>query len=211
MENGNHSSVPGLSFSMPVLATAENYPRQPLIAWSLLSVTQRGAMGRRIHHTQGKALGGGSALNTKAFHRGPAGSYQRWANIAGDESFTYPGLLPFFKKSPHLTPPDLVKRASRNTTLVYDASAFDPSGGPLQVSWSNWVDAPLSCFQRAFTAIGLPISKLNFNSGSLSGSSAYVLSTINPHTTTRSSSQTSFLDSALSSSNLYVYTHAHRL
>ncbi|ESZ93964.1 hypothetical protein SBOR_5667 [Sclerotinia borealis F-4128] len=206
VDNGNFSVVPGLALSAPFLGTAVPFQPQPLVDWGLVSTVQAGAGGRQIHYAQGKNLGGGSALNSMAFHRATNGTYQRWADIVGDESYTFANLLPYFMKSVHLTPPNKAKRNTHNATTLYDPSVFSRSGGPLQVSWSNWVDPPFTWFQQAFKAIGLPISPVNFNSGILSGFAAWIPSTISPSDATRSSSQTSFLTQSIEYPNLVVYT-----
>jgi hypothetical protein len=42
-----------------------------------------------------------------AYLRGTLGSYQRWADVVGDQSYTFQNLLQYFIKSTHLTPPNL--------------------------------------------------------------------------------------------------------
>lgn len=209
VDNGNFSVIPGLALAAPFLGTAVPFQPQPLVDWSLVSTPQVGAAGRPIHYAQGKTLGGGSALNSMAYHRGSTGTYSWWAELVGDQSYTFKNVLPFFKKSVQLTPPNLAKRSMPNSTVLFDASAFSSTGGPLQVSWPTWVDPPLTWFQKAFTAIGLPISKSNFNSGQLSGHSAWTPSTVSPKEAVRSSSQSSFLEASIGYPNLVVYTQAH--
>ncbi|KAK6598714.1 choline dehydrogenase [Botrytis cinerea] len=189
VDNGNFSVVPGLALSAPFLGTAVPFQQQPLVDWGLVSTAQAGAGGRQIHYAQGKTLGA-------------MGRYR------GDESYTFANLLPYFKKSVQLTPPNLAKRNTPNATTVYDPSVFSKFGGPLQVSWGNWVDPPFTWFQKAFKAIGLPISPVNFNSGILFGYAAWIPSTISPIDATRSSSQSSFLAQSIEYPNLVVYTQA---
>ena len=74
VENGNNSVVPFLGLVMPVLATTDVFPQQPLVDWGLVSEAQTGAANRKIHYAQGKTLGGSSALNTMAYLRGTKGS-----------------------------------------------------------------------------------------------------------------------------------------
>lgn len=143
-----------------------------------------------------------------AYHRGTNGTYQRWAELVNDRTYTFPNLLPYFQKSCKLTPPNDAKQRTPNATVKYDVAAFSTLGGPLQVSWCNWVDPALTWFQKAFEAIGLPISDLNFNSGTLSGFSAWITSTISPLDAKRSSSQASFLKQAIANTNIMVYTQA---
>jgi len=208
VDNGNYSVVPGLALSSPFLATTVPFPQQPLVDWGLVSVPQIGALNRQIHYAQGKTLSGSSALNAMAYHRGTNGTYQRWADLVNDQTYTFPNLLPYFQKSCNLTPPNDAKRQTPNATVKYDAAAFSATGGPLQVSWCNWVDPALTWFQQAFESIGLPISDLNFNSGTLSGFSAWITSTISPADAKRSSSQASFLKQAIANTNIMVYTQA---
>lgn len=192
-DNGNQSVIPYYGLVMPVLGTTDDYPRQPLIDWDLLSTPQPGAGNRRVHYAQGKTLGGSSAINTMAYHRGTVGAYQRWANIVGDQSYTFEKLLPFFKRSSTLTAPNLLKRNTPNATVSYDASAFDNSlSGPLQVSWANWVDPAQSWFARALQAAGQALNHQGFSSGTVNGG-AWVPTTIDPKGATRSTSKSSYL------------------
>lgn len=205
VDNGNRSVLPGLYAANPFLAATEIYPPQPLVDWGLVTTPQSGALNRRIHYAQGKTLAGSSALNAMAYHRGTSGTYDLWARMVGDDSYTFPNLLPFFQKSCTFSPPNYRKRQLRNATVKFDPSAFKAGAGPLQVSYSNWVDPALTWFERALVAIGLPINRSGFNSGSLNGSS-WVPSTIDPNLGERSSSEASFLESDIELNNLFVYT-----
>ncbi|KAL8782689.1 MAG: hypothetical protein Q9213_005168 [Squamulea squamosa] len=208
VDNGNYSVLPGLYPYSPFLAATAVYPQQPLMDWGLISTPQAGAQNRKIHYAQGKTLSGSSAVNAMAYHRGTTGCYQWWANLTSDKSYTFPNLLPYFRKSCRFTAPNYTKRQTPNATVKFDSSAFSAAGGPLQVSYSNWVDPALTWLQRAFASIGLPRSNTGFNSGSLLGRTAWIPSTINPLTGERSSSQASFLEQAISHTNIIVYTQA---
>lgn len=208
-DNGNQSVVPYYGLVMPVLGTGEDYPKNSLVDWDLLSAPQASAGGRRIHYAQGKTLGGSSALNTMAYHRGTVGSYQRWADLVGDQTFRFTRLLPYFKRTATLTPPNLGKRDSPNATVLYDATAFNTQpGGPLQVSWANWVDPTQSWLARALQAIGQKISPLGLSSGVVNGG-AWVPTTIDPKIATRSTSKSSYLSAALKNpkADITVYLH----
>lgn len=61
----------------------------PTVDWSFVTEPQTGANNRKIHYAQGKCLGGSSALNFMIHHRGPKGSYDQWAELVGDDSYTY--------------------------------------------------------------------------------------------------------------------------
>ncbi|KAL9129094.1 MAG: hypothetical protein Q9217_002366 [Psora testacea] len=208
VDNGNYSVLPGLFAASPFYAATETFQQQPLVDWGLVSASQIGALNRKIHYAQGKTLSGSSALNAMAYHRGTLGSYQRWADTVGDDSYTFPQLLPYFQKSCKFSGPDHGKRNIENATVEFDPQAFSTNGGPLHVSYSNWVDPALTWFQGAFEAVGLPISAEGFNSGSLVGKSSWIPPTIDPVTGKRSSSQSSFLQQAIDESNIFVYTQA---
>ncbi|MCJ1464216.1 hypothetical protein MMC07_002829 [Pseudocyphellaria aurata] len=110
--------------------------------------------------------------------------------------------FPFFQKSTDFTPPNYAKRRAGGL-VGYDASAFSPVGGPLQVSYSNFWQPLSNYFRKAFVSLGLkPL--LGFNSGQILGFSEFT-STLDPRAETRSSSETSFLQAALESSDLQVY------
>jgi choline dehydrogenase len=158
-----------------------------------------------VHYARGKTLGGSSARNYMAYQRGSIDSYQEWADLVNDSSYTFDALLPYFQKSLDFHPPDQTKRAA-NATPQYDAASFGPGGGPLSVTFSNYAQAFSSWAQRGLAQIGInPIN--GFTSGNLLGSS-YVLETIDAATQTRASSESAFLRPALGRTNLQVFTES---
>lgn len=218
LDNGNQSVVPGYAFSQAAIAPVELFPPRPLVDWSLLSQPQTGAHNRRVHYAAGKTLGGSSALHTLCYHRATKGAYQKWASLVGSTGYTWDALFPYFKKSTTLTPPNFTKRDTPNATFTYDTAAFCTGSncGPLQVSYSNWVDPTNTWFAVALKAIGLNTSTVGFNSGTLAGSAAYTTETIDPSdpwfgTATRSSSESSYLRWALANTQLMVHYRTQAL
>lgn len=140
-------------------------------------------------------------------YSGTEGTYQQWADDVGDSSYTFSNLLPFFKKSCNFTPPNYSKRSQSGSadigTVSYDPSVFSSSGGPLHVSYQNYVAPITNAIQKAFSTLGLALIP-GLNSGSLIGY-AEVTGTIDPRTTTRSSSETAFLQQAVYSTSLQLY------
>lgn len=122
--------------------------------------------------------------------------------MVGDRRFSFPNLVPFFQKSSHLTPPNYAKRGA-GSEVAFEPSAFSPSGGPLPVSYANFYQ-PFSPFiKRVFETLGL--KNINgLSSGTLEGFSEFSV-TVDPHSGTGSSSETSFLQQAQSRTNLQVY------
>ena len=155
-----------------------------------------------MHYARGKTLGGSSARNFLYYHRPTAGSAQKWAIDTGDQTYTFPNLLPYYEKSVNYTAPTV---SYPNSTNKQDASVFKAEGGPLQVSHGGYNDPFATWVLPALQAIGQKAIS-GFQSGELLGS-AYVPATIDPATATRSSSESSFLDAALRSTALKVYNN----
>ncbi|KAK5144254.1 hypothetical protein LTR32_003785 [Rachicladosporium monterosium] len=167
---------------------------QPLVDWGISTTPQSGSANRSIHYARGKTLGGSSARNYYLYQRATVGSLRKWADDVEDQSYTWQNLLPYYKKAVHFTPPNET-RYDINSSNPYDAAAFEPSGGPVQVSFSNSVDPLGTWFRRAFPKLGMP-QLPGFSSGYLIGS-GYALQTIDPVTAYRSSSEASYLQTAL--------------
>ena len=209
VDNGYQSIVPFYSFIISFLGIAPTYSRHPLMDWGLVSQPLSGAAGRTIHYAQAKTLGGTSSINTLAYVRSNKGTYDRWAKVVGDNSYRFENLLPFFKKSAQLTPPNWKKRNTPNATFTYDASAFSKSGGPIQVSWANWVDPATTWLAKALQGMGIPQSKEGLNSGNILAG-AWTNTLIDPKTAHRSSA-TEFLEDVIDDTDIAVYHHTQAL
>ncbi|EXJ54400.1 hypothetical protein A1O7_09739 [Cladophialophora yegresii CBS 114405] len=204
IDNGNLSIVPnlGLAYDFPGLALTDAYPT---VDWGLTTTNQTGLMGQKYHYWRGKTLGGSSALNNEVYHRGSTGSYQRWADLVGDDSYTFENLLPYFRRSAHYTPPSSIRPENASVPNP-DPSSFESSGGPLEVGYINFPLPFGSWTKLAFLELGFNLTS-DFNHGELNGLTQYVTQTIAPDMT-RSSSEASYLQWALASDrqNLLVYT-----
>ncbi|KAI4191038.1 MAG: hypothetical protein LQ348_003562 [Seirophora lacunosa] len=133
------------------------------------------------------------------------GSYEQWAEQVGDDSYLFDNFKPYFQRSATLTEPNLAKRYPTNGTVEFDATSFNNTiGGPLQVSWANWATPIGSWGQIALASAGIPPIN-GFNSGKLLGST-WVTQSLNPVNQHRSSSQTSYLDEAINTTSIVVYT-----
>lgn len=127
-----------------------------------------------------------------------------WAEAVNDTSYTFENTLPFYKRTVTFTPPDTSSRTA-NASVQYNAESFGASGGPLQVSYSSFVQSFSTWMKRGMAAIGLSESN-DFNNGRLTGYQ-YCASTIKPGDKTRSSSQAAFLPKGKAlPDNLTVHT-----
>jgi choline dehydrogenase len=196
--------IPGLCGKQGV--GADPNTSLPSIDWGFVTTPQPGLGNRSIHYARGKTLGGSSALNYMLYHRGTNGSYDKWAREVGDETYAFDKLLPYFQRSTHITPPSN-KTLRENATIYYDNTAFDndlPYHQPLHVSWANYVKTFSTWTKQALSAVGVSASS-SLDHGSLQGSS-YTLTTITPQDQHRDSSQTSFLEYAMRTTDIKVYT-----
>ena len=178
----------------------------PLIDWGFVTTPQPGLGNRSIHYARGKTLGGSSALNFMLYHRGTNGSYDKWAHEVDDESYTFDKLLPYFQRGTHATPPS-DKTTRENATVYYDEIAFSNDTTyhqPLHVSWPNYVKTFSTWTKQALRAVDVSAS-FSLDHGSLQGSS-YPPLTITPQRQHRDSSQTSYLDHAMKTTDIKVYT-----
>ncbi|PWY84771.1 GMC oxidoreductase [Aspergillus heteromorphus CBS 117.55] len=171
--------------------------------WGFVAEDVPGANGRSIHYARGKCLGGSSAMNFMIYQRPTIESMQQWATTVNDSSYTFENTLPYYKKSVKFTPPNTSLR-SKNATTGYDASAYESTGGPLKVSYSNYAMPFSTWMDLGMQAIGIKEIE-DFNLGSLLGCQ-WCASTIDPSSEFRSSSQASFL-SDITPSTLTTYSN----
>jgi choline dehydrogenase len=136
-----------------------------------------------------------------AYHRGSRGSYKKWADRVGDESYTFDNFGPYFEKSLNFTAP----KGSRalNASAEYDLKTLGNGTGPLSITFSNYANAMASWVQKGLAEIGIHPQR-GFTSGTLDGSS-YVVENIDATLQTRESSETAYLQPALTKTGLMVF------
>lgn len=142
-----------------------------------------------------------------AYHRATNGSYEKWANEVGDNSYSLRNLEQYFNRSVNLTSPNGQVRR-HNASVGYQSASTESLDGhhrPLQLSWPYWTDAISTWSEKAFQAMGFSKNPEGFESGELDGY-FYNPATVDPTNQHRSSSQTSFLDYAMKTTSLKVYT-----
>ena len=137
------------------------------------------------------------------YQRGTVGSYQRWADAVGDQSYAWKNFLPYFQKSVTFTPPNTSFRFA-NSTPQYDAeAAAGGNKGPLSVTFPNYAHAFGTWATIGFQQMGLSAIR-GFLSGELIGTS-FTTFTINATTMHRDTSETSFLAQGLKNPALKVH------
>lgn len=162
----------------------------------------QGLIGQTPLYPRGKTLGGCSARNYNAYHRGTKGTYKKWADDIGDESYEWDAILPYFEKSIHFTPP--ADTRFPNATPKYDAGVLGNGSGPVSVTYGAYAWALGTWGKLALEAVGIP-EIAGLQSGNLLGSSNQLL-TIDAESMVRDSAETSFLRKlGLPNPNLIVY------
>lgn len=137
------------------------------------------------------------------YQRGSAESYNKWADAVDDNSYSWANFEPYFKKSVAFRPPS--DSRAPNATAQYNPSAFDASGGPLEVGYPNYAQPFSSWLEPALNEIGIPTVQ-DFNSGKLLGCQ-YSAATIDS-SMQRETSKSSFLKMATGRPNLRTIQNA---
>ncbi|RYP53405.1 hypothetical protein DL769_010525 [Monosporascus sp. CRB-8-3] len=84
-----------------------------------ISVPQVNLGNRRFPVMAGNLVGGSSAVNAMMTVRGTSEDYDRWGNFFGvGSTWSWEGLLPYFKKALTFTPPD--EMVAKSVNIVYD-------------------------------------------------------------------------------------------
>lgn len=159
----------------------------------------------RLFAPANRASTGSSARNAMIYQRPTNESMQIWADQVGDQNYTFQNLLPYYEKSINFTTPNAATRFA-NSTPSYDQTVLGDNTGPLSVSFPNSPSAFSTWAMEGLKQIGLSVIE-GFQSGQLAGSS-YSMFTIDGTTMTRSTSETAFLQSSLSSDAYHVYVQA---
>ncbi|KAG9941926.1 alcohol oxidase, partial [Aureobasidium melanogenum] len=193
--NGNLSIVPGYG---ALVST-------PAVDWGFKSTPQKALNGRQLDYSRGKTVGGSSATNLMAYHRGTIDSYHLWAQAVDDSSFEWDNFLPYFQKSVRYTPPNNALRAANASVPNPSVRSYSNAGGPLDVTHSNYADPVSSFAGAAWKELGLAQLK-DLTTGSLIGNQ-YSPATIRASDQTRSTSKSSFLEYAVNSgrNNIFLY------
>ncbi|KAJ7623439.1 hypothetical protein FB45DRAFT_925680 [Roridomyces roridus] len=157
------------------------------------------AKGQERYFPRAKLLGGCSSINAQMAQYGAPGDFDEWAQIIGDDSWSWKNLRRYFNKFEKYTPDaayPLVDTAERG------------SSGPVRVGYFNHVSKHSKAFLGACTAVGIPfVADFNGPKGPIGASR--VMTYVDPKGQ-RVSSETAYLTKdVLARPNLKVAIHAH--
>ncbi|KAF8888805.1 alcohol oxidase [Infundibulicybe gibba] len=73
--------------------------------WNFTTTPQIGLGNRVIPYPRGHVLGGSSSINYLVYTRGSAEDFDRYANVTGDQGWSWKNMLQYFRKNEKFTPP----------------------------------------------------------------------------------------------------------
>ncbi|KAL8398579.1 hypothetical protein RB594_008416 [Gaeumannomyces avenae] len=168
--------------------------------WNVTTAPQALLGNRSIMLTQGRLIGGGSAVNAMVYDRGRAADYQSWAEM-GATGWDFPSLLPYFKRAETFTPPPPNRMAEFGVTYDPECHGFD---GPVQSSFSDYVYPQHNNFMAAMDSLGIR-RPLDQSCGDTLG--AYLTThSIHPTNQSRSFARVAYYDPIVGRANIHVLT-----
>ncbi|KAK4212468.1 hypothetical protein QBC37DRAFT_193569 [Rhypophila decipiens] len=176
----------------------------PDFDWAYKTVPQKGLDGKIIPLSQGKLIGGSSAINGLAFVANSKAAVDAWAGF-GNPGWDWETLGPYYKKFHTLAPPS--SDAAHHLRLSYMDEACRGCDGPVQASFPEESSDPLpSAWVDTLGSLGFPADGDPF-SGKFTGGYINALS-VDPVSRTRSDAATAYLEPNKSRPNLDVLTGA---
>jgi choline dehydrogenase len=127
----------------------------------------------------------------------------------GDQAYTWDNFFPYLQKSVQFTPPNVQLRGDNTSDIQFDPAAYSPTGGPLQVSFANFVSPLATWMKLAWQALGVKPAN-GFSSGTLSGVQ-YVTLNVNPADMRRSSAASAMFESSRNRTNLVVFAYTQAM
>ena len=125
----------------------------PRTDWLYNTEPDAGLNGRALRYPRGKTLGGCSSINGMIYMRGQARDYDGWAQLTGDDGWTWDQCLPSFKK---------------HEDYYKGADAAHGAGGEWRVERQRLRWDILDAFAHAAQEAGIPHTE-DFNRGDNEG------------------------------------------
>jgi choline dehydrogenase len=200
VEAGGPDNYPWIHIPVGYLYCLNN----PRTDWCLLTEPDAGLNGRQLAYPRGKTLGGSSSINGMIYMRGQARDYDSWAEVTGDDAWSWERVLPDFKahESHYRLDPERQDKMGGGAARF---ASLHGSGGEWRVEKQRLHWQILEAFARAAREAGIPATD-DFNSGDNTGVGYFE---VNQRNGWRWSAAKAFLRPALKRPNLTVWTHAH--
>jgi choline dehydrogenase len=159
----------------------------PRTDWLYQTEPDPGLNGRTLRYPRGKTLGGCSSINGMIYMRGQSRDYDQWAQLTGDNSWSWEQVLPLFK---------------RHEDYHKGADALHGAGGEWRIEKQRLRWDVLDAFSQAAQQAGLPASE-DFNRGNNEGVGYFE---VNQKSGWRWNTAKAFLRPAQQRPNLTVWT-----
>uniref|UniRef100_W4VSE4 Putative GMC oxidoreductase n=1 Tax=Phaedon cochleariae TaxID=80249 RepID=W4VSE4_PHACE len=169
------------------------------LSWGFRSVPQTtaclGFVNQSCRAFRARGMGGTSLINGAVYERGMPSTFDEWADITNDPTWSYDNVLPLFKKSEdfHLRNP--------NTPVEWE---YHGRGGYLNVEQKIPEDFMTTLFLQGHRELGTDI--IDYNGRSQLGASIFQLYTKNGR---RQSVYDAFLTPVLRRQNLNIMTESY--
>ena len=149
----------------------------PRTDWLYQTEPDAGLNGRQLRYPRGKVLGGCSSINGMIYMRGQARDYDQWAQLTGDDAWTWNNALPYFKlHEDHYKGPTALHGARGTAPELMPANGTDyqkllrhrNAGGEWRIEKQRLRWDVLDAFSQAAQQAGVPATE-DFNTGSNEG------------------------------------------
>ncbi len=149
----------------------------PRTDWLYNTEPDAGLNGRSLRYPRGKALGGCSSINGMIYMRGQARDYDSWADLTGDDAWTWKNSLPYFKLHEDYYKGADAMHGARGTEPELMADKGMPyqkllrgrnAGGEWRIEKQRLRWDVLDAFSQAAQQAGIPATD-DFNRGSNEG------------------------------------------
>ncbi|WP_272971781.1 GMC family oxidoreductase [Comamonas terrigena] len=139
----------------------------PRTDWLYQTEPDAGLNGRRLRYPRGKTLGGCSSINGMIYMRGQARDYDAWAQITGDDAWTWDSVLPAFRRHEDHWRLDQPEGVNENFKRLHGNKATG-STGEWRVEKQRLRWDILDAFAQAAQQAGIPATD-DFNRGTNEG------------------------------------------
>jgi len=198
LEAGKRDNYPWIHIPVGYLYCIGN----PRTDWMFNTEAEPGLNGRALRYPRGKTLGGCSSINGMIYMRGQARDYDGWAELTGDQSWSWANVLPLFKA--HEDHYRLDHGADPKTGDNSRFSDMHGHGGEWRIEKQRLRWDILEAFSAAAVEVGIPRTE-DFNAGDNEGIGYFE---VNQRSGWRWNTAKAFLRPAKGRPNLTVWTEA---
>ena len=174
----------------------------PRTDWLFQTEPDAGLNGRTLRYPRGKTLGGCSSINGMLYIRGQARDYDRWAQLTGDDAWSWKNSLPDFKKHENHYRLDEGKDPQLSNGQHF--SDYHGHGGEWRIEKQRLRWDVLDSFADAAVQAGIPRTE-DFNQGDNEGVSYFE---VNQRQGWRWNTSKAFLRPVKQRTNLTVWTES---